>query len=454
MSIKRPFVLALVLLVAWPVVSAAQVINRPQRGYRGLFGGGRQAAPNEVRQEVVFTLNVLGGHDDNATAGAGAETPPSLATPAGAGTTANIDAGLTYFAGTVERSFQLAAGFGTSAYRDIPLDASEAFSLNLGATTGLGRRGRLTVSENLSYSSQYRLDSPLTSTLPFEDRPTLDSAVFGLGSRGQINSTTSVDLEQRVSRGDSLQGGYGYTSTTFTSGDSNGYRVHRLNGRYNRQISRWWQANARYEFGTTRFGFGVGDEGRSMRQHSVIGGVQWQRRLSPRRTMTFGADGGAFSLSSVSGDTPTPYTRWAPFVDLTTQLDLGRAWNLGGTYRRGADTLEGLSTEAFINDAGTITLSGLVSRRIDLSFIGGVARGAHAAEGGANGQYLTSTGSAQVRIAVNRMLSTVVSYHYYHYKFDNVVLLDPQIGSQFDRNAIRIGISLWLPLYGSFGERR
>jgi len=452
MSIRRLSVFAVVALALSPLAADAQVINRPQRAFRGLFGGGRQTDPTQFRQELTFTLNGLGGYDDNVLAGEGPGTAPPPGSTDTAGSTFNVDAALDYFVGRAARSFRASFGAGATGYGDVPLGNSQFYRLDLSATTDFGRRTTLSVSEGLRYSSQYRLDGALTSTLPVEDLPTLDSSIYGLGDRSTIDSTTSVSLEQRLSRTNSLQGTYGYTATTFTEGDENGYKVHQASGRYHHQISRWWEAHGLYEYSTTQYAFSQGDAGRRMRQNRITGGGQYQRRLSPRRSMRFDFEGGAFSVASVTGVTFEPFTVWAPFVSVATELDLGRQWNLGGNFRRGADTLEGLSTEAFLNDAGTVTLSGLVSRRVDLSFIAGLARGTQAA-GEGNSRYLTGTGSAQVRIALTRMLATVVSYHYYRYKFEDTVLLDPTLPPLFERNAVRVGLSLFLPLYGNASGR-
>jgi hypothetical protein len=435
-------------LLLCPAASSAQVINRPQRAFRGLFGGGAPPDPNRARNELTFTANTLGGYDDNAAAGEGIGAPTD-ATPTGAGYTGTFDAGLNYYRGKATRSFTLDTRVGLSTYRNVPLDPSTSYSLNLSGQTALGRRTSINVGESLSYSSQYRLDSPLTGGIPVEDLPTTDSSLYGLGGRASLTSNTSLSLEQRLSRDDRLTGSYGYTTTNFTQGDTGGYRSHRASARYGRQVGRWSQANGVYEYSTTRFGFGPNDDGRPMSEHRISGGFSVERRLSPRRSLSVTVDGGALNLESVTGEDATPYSRWAPFVQLSTRLDLARSWNLSGNYRRGSDTLEGLTTEAFINDAGTGTLSGLLSRRLELAIIGGVARGTTAAQGGVNSKYLTTTASTQLRFAMSRILSAVVSYHYYQYNFDNTVLPEG-VAPRFDRNAVRVGLAFWLPIYGVY----
>ena len=453
MSIRRLSALSLAVLALWPLAADAQVINRPQRAYRGLFGGGRPQDPNRSRQELTFTFNALGGYDDNAAAGEGIGAPPPTAlTPNGAGYTGTFDGTLSYFVGKSDRSFALDFGGGASAYHNVDLDPSQSFRLNARGRTTLGQRTSISATENLSYSSQLRVDAPLTGGLPVEDVPTTDTAIFGLGSRDSVSSTTSADLEQRISRDASVSGTYGYTTTVYDEGNFGGYRSHHASANYRHRVGRWTEATGTYEYSTTRYGFTLSDEGRPMTEHRIGGGLAWERRLSPRRNMTVTMEGGAFNVDSVTGLLQQPYSVWVPFAEVEATLDLGRDWNLGGSYRRGVDTIEGLTLEAFINDNATFRLSGLATRRLDLAFIGGVASGTSAAEGGLNSRYLTTTVSAQARFAISRMLSTIVSYHYYHYDFDETVL-PVGVAPTYGRNAVRVGISMWLPIYGSFGRQ-
>ena len=247
MRTRHLSILALAALALWPSLVSAQVINRPQRAFRGLFGGGRPPDPNRSRQELTFTFNALGGYDDNAAAGEGIGAPTQPTTPDGGGYTGTFDANLTYYRGRAERSFSLGAGAGLSTYRNVPLDPSQSFSFNASGQTALGRHTNVNVSESLSYSSQYRLDSPITGDIPIEDQPTTESSIFGLGARSSITSSTSASIEQEVSRRDRVSGTYGYTTTDYTEGDEGGYRSHRASVRYGRTLGRRTQINGMYE---------------------------------------------------------------------------------------------------------------------------------------------------------------------------------------------------------------
>ncbi len=450
MSMRRLSILALAVLAICPSIADAQVINRPQRAFRGLFGGGRPN-PTGTRQELSLTFNALGGYDDNAATGEGANIP--TATPTGGSSTGTFDANLSYLYGSVNRSLSVNAGAGLTTYGNAAVDPSRNFSLGVSGSTKVGARTTLSVTDNLRYTSLYRLDSPITDTLPVEDLPTTDSAVFGLGDRSSVTNSVSASIDQRISRTGALIGSYGYTTTTFPEGTTGGYNAHNAGGRYAQQVGRWTSVHGEYNYGKTQFGFVEGQDGRPLDSHQIAGGLTWQRRLSPRRTFYVSASGGAMRLESLTGTGPTQtlFQIWTPFAEFSTRLDLGRNWNLGGQYRRAAQTLGGLSTEAFVNDGGTFTLSGLLTRRLDVAFIGGVARGATAAAGGSS-TYSTATGSTQLRFALNRMFSAVASYHYYHYDFNDTVLPEG-VAPVFGRNAVRVGVSMWLPLYGSSANR-
>lgn len=449
MSIRRLSALALAAVALLPLAADAQVLNRPQRAMRGLFGA-RPTDPTRSRQELSLSIDALGGSDDNAAAGEGIGVP---ATPNGRGTTGSFDTRLLYFRGRTERSFTLGASGSFVTYRNVPLDPSRSFTVDGSAHTNLGTRATWQATQAVSYYSQFRIASPFTAGLPLEDLPTGDSAIFGLGERASINSTTATSLDYLLTRSHHLTPRYSFTTRHFTEGDDGGYRAHMAGVRYGRQLSRWLIANADVEFGRTRFAFrDGGDTGRPLNEDRVGGGLSWDRRLSPRRSVAFSVDAGGLRVESVTGLTSTPFTVWTPYATVATRIDVNRNWNVSGQFRRGADTLEGLTTEAFLNDSGTVTLSGLVTNRLDLSFIGGLARGSTASEGAVDSHYETATGSAQARIAITRMLSAIVGYHYYHYDFTNTVL-PPGVSPRFGRNAVRVGLSLWLPLYGTYDRR-
>src|SRR5262245_57519809 len=121
----------------WSTPVEAQVIGRPQRAYRGIFGGGQAIDPNRTRQELTLSFNALGGYEYNAQEGEG-DGPPTA--PVGAGYTGVFDGSLRYFRGRAARSFRMDLGGSHTTYRDVPLPGSTSGALSLNGQTEWGRR--------------------------------------------------------------------------------------------------------------------------------------------------------------------------------------------------------------------------------------------------------------------------------------------------------------------------
>ena len=62
--------------------------------------------------------------------------------------------------------------------------------------------------------------------------------------------------------------------------------------------------------------------------------------------------------------------------------------------------------------------------------------------------YQAYSGAAQLRYALARCCAVTADYDYYYYKLHDVVR-PAGLPEEYDRNAIRVGLSLWLPLYGA-----
>jgi hypothetical protein len=211
-----------------------------------------------------------------------------------------------------------------------------------------------------------------------------------------------------------------------------------------------------YDYGNARFGLGPGDPGRPLLEHRIAGGFDVSRRLDSRRSLVLAAEGGALRVESSGAPSNERYQIWTPFVSARAQADLSQDWYLFGQYRRGAETVPGLSisdaAEAYITDNVNASLTGLLTDRIDLVLSGAFAAGS-VGGGASRSQYRTSGGSVQVRIAVTRMLAVVTSYYHYRYEFTDTVLPEG-FPPAYNRNAVRVGLSLWLPMYGGYTDRR
>ena len=73
---------------------------------------------------------------------------------------------------------------------------------------------------------------------------------------------------------------------------------------------------------------------------------------------------------------------------------------------------------------------------------------------GDTGSFSSLGGTAQIQYAVSRCCSLVTSYSYYEHRILDVAAVPTGFPSDFTRNAVRFGMTVWLPLYGTFPADR
>jgi hypothetical protein len=129
-------------------------------------------------------------------------------------------------------------------------------------------------------------------------------------------------------------------------------------------------------------------------------------------------------------------------------VDLGRSWLVRGIFSRGLTILEGVSNASFYANAAAVQLGGLIERRLDATVALGLASGKTATPGDEIGRYRTYTGTTQLRWALAQCCAAIVNYNYYHYTLTGIALAQG-FPTSMNRHAVRVGFSVWLPLYGS-----
>jgi hypothetical protein len=449
-SLRRVLPLVAALALGASTVEA-QVINRPQRGFRGLFGGRPSSDPNRTRQTVVFSANALGGYDDNA--GTGTDQPGPPGTPAGPGYTGVFDVGLRYERGRADRTFFLGGLGSLATYHNVSLPSGSSGGLEFGGHRPLGRRTTLAVDGGAEYATQLQIAQAITGGADPELQPTSPS-IYGLGDRPSWHLRAAGALTEAWNRRQSTQVRLSYDTTQYSddlAGDNEGGRIALT---HSRQMTRSTKLQGTYDYGNTQFGLGPGDPGRPLLEHRISGGVDVVKRLDPRRTWTLLAEAGALRVESSGAPSNERYQIWTPFVEARTQVDVSDTWYLFGSYQRAAETvpgLEGAAAEAYITDTVNASLAGLLSDRVDLVLSGGLAAGS-VGGGSSRSHYRTTGGSVQIRVALTRSFSVVTSYHHYQYEFTDTILPEG-FPPSYNRNAIRVGLALWLPLYGAYTDR-
>jgi hypothetical protein len=273
-----------------------------------------------------------------------------------------------------------------------------------------------------------------------------------LNSRDSYALGTTTTLTQGLSRRSSLSIGADYSYSEFLHGAalanqslmrSSGARV-----QFARSVRRHTSLKLGYRVRTGNVGF-VGGK-RSTNEHGFDVGVDTARPLSAKRVVTF-----AFSLGSSIVDAPvqlvtasageTGVTRlYRLSAEMTAGYQFRRSWQAKGSYRRGLDYVPSLSAPVFVNSAGA-SLQGRLSRRTDLNIAAGYSSGRSALSSAST--YDTYTGDVRVQQLIDRNWAWFAEYLYYYYDFrGSGLLLMPGLPRGLERNGVRAGFTLLLPV--------
>jgi hypothetical protein len=166
--------------------------------------------------------------------------------------------------------------------------------------------------------------------------------------------------------------------------------------------------------------------------------------------MTFGFSVGTSLYSTVTpnGTTPGDSFSLSNHVLVTGSANLnrqiGRSWSGTVSYSRGLQYVQGFSGP-FFSDSVSAGLSGYVNARGRLSLSAAYSSGQVHPVGTSQG-YGTYSGQAGYQLAVGRYLAVSADYSYYHYLFDQAATLPVGMNQGVNRQSIRVGLNIWLPL--------
>jgi hypothetical protein len=420
--------------------------RRPSSRLPGLFEGNRISRQNDpTRKELTLTANVLGGYDDNLTAGFGTGAG-SVPETAASGSAQYADASLTFYRGNAARSILLGANGNLRMYPNYIERPAPGGAAVIEATTLLGQKQTLTVGERIGYEPMFNASSRV-ATVP---TPGIDAIpVAGLFLRQSFNSTSLAAIDHRLTRRDTTRLAYSYAAQQF-EGSYGDNTAHNLSAEYRRRLSRGLSLRAGYGYLDGEY-TDYADATRPNLQHTMEGGPEIETALSRRKRLALSFGGGAAyvkAISSIGG----PYQFWTPIASANATLDLTPAWNLVGGYRRSFSVLQGITSDLYTTDSAEATVGGLVTARTDLRFGGSFANGITSLASGVDQDFRVYGVSAQVRFALTQTMATTVAYFHYKHRYSNPGSLPAGFPTQFDRNAVRVGLTLWVPLAGTSSQ--
>lgn len=176
--------------------------------------------------------------------------------------------------------------------------------------------------------------------------------------------------------------------------------------------------------------------------------LSFVRPLSPTRSLAVAVGAGASWLRSPSEFTRTNVTVILPTYSLSTRITTIRNWELGADVRRDVTILRGLAPEPFRADAASVRLGGTPFSRLQFQAAFGASRGI--SEAGSTGSYKMVTAEAQVQFALSRHIGVSSSVMRYIHSLEEVATVDPAVPASFRRTSFRVGVTVWLPVFGRF----
>jgi hypothetical protein len=182
--------------------------------------------------------------------------------------------------------------------------------------------------------------------------------------------------------------------------------------------------------------------------HAARVGLEWRKRLSRTRTLALGAATGAMKVRTISSLEAGPLEYVAPSVSAQARLDIGRTWSVAADAHRDVTVLDAVTQQSFLTDVMSMWLGGTVGDTWGVVLSGSFSRGAP--HEGEIGSFEATTGRAQLQYGFASCCTLVGTYSYYSHLLRDISHLTPGFPNRAENNAVRVGMTLWLPVYGRF----
>ncbi len=431
-------------------VSEAQILDRPERPFRGVFGEASVPNPNRTRQELTLFADILGGYDSNlAPENASLVQRSTIPT---SGYTGLGDLLVRYWRGRTARHIEIEGRGYVTAYNLSGIQPLVGQNIRVRGQTLFDQRTRLE-------GNAYLTRDPFLGFGGYDALPAIEAAAFanpanGLTSGLSWSRTAIASVTREWTRRVRTSASYDYTRREYIRGPGFDGHSQSALASFEQNLNQTVSWRATYRHSTTTLI--EPNRTRPITDDSIDGGFTYNRNVSRTRRISFGATGGATHVRTTSTITNLPLEYWTPSGSGTVRVDFNRSWAFSADYRRGLAVLDGITTEAFITDALVLRAGGHLNSRTELTFATGYANG-RTGDSITSGYYGTYTGTAQIRVGVARWAAAIVNYNYFNYQLDALTFppgaILTTIPASFDRHAVRFGLSLWLPLFGGFVER-
>jgi opacity protein-like surface antigen len=450
LHLRRPaLILVLSLFVSLPVFAQRP---RPDRPYRGLFGG--NAADPTSTQQFDLSVSLSGAYDDNVFAerGQSVTTDPRYL-KSGAYGSGNLS--LDYTKKVGKGSVDMSAGTTYRYYPTIKELNGFSYFASVGFTANLGRRTTLRATESGSYTPYFAfgLFPGLTTRQPGEVAP-IDPQ-RPLVSQTAVMASSSAALDHRLTPRSSLTADYNFSYTDYQA-QARPYTNYAAGAGFSYRTSPRSSIRLGYHFRRATLGYVAVN--RPVDSHDLDIGLDYSRPLSRSRKATIGFKTGSsvyrsFDPLDAASTTPGSTASAADLYRRTHYTATGsafltwqirRSWSARANYQRGLQFVEGFP-DPFFADSVSAIATGFLGSRSRLNFSAAYTNGQMGITINAR-PYTTASGVASYQVALSRSIAVFTEYDYYHYRFDPSVQLPFGMSRSMDRQSVKVGLNLWAPL--------
>jgi hypothetical protein len=225
---------------------------------------------------------------------------------------------------------------------------------------------------------------------------------------------------------------------------------------YTRGFTRNSSFRLGYAYQDGAYGSGTDPSTLNRGNHNINVGLDYARALSPwRRTkVTFGS-GSSLARRLDTAQDPAASSDHPLTLYITgfaaISRELGRSWNVRGTYTRSMSYVPGFA-DPFFSDGVSLWSAGALGRRTSVSAqlsgsrgsVGLAPSGTSASDFGNN--FWAYTATARAQYAITRHIAAFANYVYYNYAFGGAVSLPTDLLRATGRQSIQAGLTTLLPI--------
>lgn len=409
-----------------------------ERTYRGLFGG---SSVGPGQPGLGLQGSTYGGYDDNLMAAQTGQTGG----PAVGGYYFGFDGGVVYnHAGpTLNVSANTESDvrkYDAIDQRTFSHSGDVAFDIAIGAKT------HLELIERAGTASLFRFGAlPGTGGgAGIGDGPPQPPVVdYGATTQRRDFSESIAQYTREVSGRSSIHANAGYRIAN-APGEVYDLQVVSAGASFDRQYTRNTNLQIGYTYSESTYG---GPAGRKAIVNGLNLGGGYSRPLSfSRRTIVSLTGGFGVIRQEFVAAASTRYVRATGNVEVEHQFN--RTWSLVGNYNRGVQFVE-LFPDPFFVDSATASVSGFLSRRIQFTGRAVYANGQMQLNTNGSNGYRSHGVTTDVIYAFSAIWALSANYSYFKYDFGSRVALPPGLLPNQQRQSVRLGLRVWVPVFGS-----